>query len=231
MLQRLLALSILSIGVNAITMGVSDAAILWHQELDPSVGSALADQEFPDGPGFDIYVVSDVEFASDVRIDEISVPFTSTLGNWPDTAEATLNIFPVDLALDTEDPTSGMQVPVTIGNHPFFTVHSVTATDLNIELRSGSYWIGLTPIIPNDPFDQEFHFRANAQIGSGSFVRNPGGGFDLGTDWIPTTVIAADFVDAAITVRGAEIAIVPEPSAALALLLLQLGFVVRRRRG
>ena len=219
--------------IHAALTDTSTAATLWHQGLDPSVGTAVADQEFPDSQGSSIYVVSDVTFDSAVRIDKITVPFSDQAGDWPTgAANAILNIFPVDTALDTEDATSGKQVPVTISPQGTYVAHNITATNLSIELPSGSYWIGLTPILEGELYGQEFHLRATTSVGQLSHVSNPGGRFDHSALWIPGADLGADFQDAAITVFGSEIAMVavPEPSAAFGLLLLQFGFLVRRRR-
>ena len=229
-----LACSIAALGVCVAFLTNAYSASLWHQGVYLGGGTAIADQEFPDFDPASIYIVSDVTFDTAVRIDEISVPFTDQSGDWPTgSANAILNIFPVDTSLDTEDATLGKRVPVTIGPHDFFVFNEVTATDLSIKLHSGSYWIGLTPILENSIYGQEFHLRANTAIGQPSHVSNPGGHFDHSATWIPVSDLGGgDAQDMAISISGSVIdaADVPEPSLALSLLLLQGACAIRRRR-
>jgi hypothetical protein len=181
----------------------ASAAILWQQDLNTGFQTAAADQKFPDAERYDVYIVSDVTFDSAVRIETISAPFTDRNAGWPlGKSFAILNIFPVDAALDTEDVTLGLQVPVTISLHSIRLILDVTATNLSIELPGGSYWVGLTPILDSVSYGQEYHLPAVTEVGQPSYVRNPGGGFGFGTDWVQVADLSASYRDAAITILG-----------------------------
>ena len=85
---------------------------------------------------------------------------------------------------------------------------AVTTSDpkLRFNLNAGVTWIGLTPIL--DPADsaQEFRFDTGNTVGADSVARNPSGIFGLGTDWFTADVLVPGFGDAAITVRGPNLA-------------------------
>jgi hypothetical protein len=207
------------------------AIILWDQQPDPN-GQGIIDQVFPDFPEFSSYMVSDVVFSTDVSIDSVTTYFTNVNTSWPQnsTGTAILNIFADDGALDTEDPTAGLLVTAdfSVGGNWL----ELMASGLAIDLLAGTYWIGLTPVLSFDPFGQEFHQQATPNVGAHTQLRNPGGGFAFGTEWVEAGSIGsvADF-DAAITIRGEE-ASIPEPTilALLSLGLAGLGFTRRKMK-
>ena len=212
--------------VTASVLAVSGAAtagnVLWDQAPNPD-DSAFVDQAFADFPDFSTYLVSDVTFGSDITIDSITTYFTNGNLTWPQggAGTATLNIFADDGALDSEDPASGMSVPVTYNVSA--TGIDVVASGLGIALGAGTYWVGLTPELDFGVAGQEFHLGAGP-VGANTAARNPGGGFGLGTDWFEAGPAfgGLDTWDAALTITG-----VPAPGA---LALLGLAGVVGRRR-
>ncbi len=214
--------------------GIDRGPVLWDQQPDPA-RNAYVDQDFTDFPSFSTFIVSDVSFATNVRIDGVITYYTAG-GNWPlGPATAMLNIFdktgtlpgPGDNPL-TGGPYSGagiVDVEIVAGPNGL----EVHATDLNggagISLPAGDYWIGLTPILDFGSFGQEFHQNSTSFVGDASAARNPGGGFGVGPDWFNAGQVFGgepDY-DAAITILG-----VPAPGT-VALLGLS-GLVAARRR-
>lgn len=220
--------------VAAFLIHVSNAQadILWEQAPDGS-GTGVVDQEFSDFPTFSTYLVNDVTFAGDVNISAVTTYFTNNFsgGGFVTGTTARLNIFSNDPLQASDDPTVGASVTVVItetGSHL-----TVTASGLNIDLLAGDYWIGLTPVLDQATFGQEFHVNA-AVVGDLTQARNPGGGFGFGSDWTDATdfVRATDFEGALLVEGSSRVIDIPEP-ASLAIFgigLAGLGLISRRRR-
>lgn len=207
--------------------GQADAqVVVWDQQPDPNINQII-DQDIPGGLNeFSTYLVNDVTFASDVRIDSVTSYYTNSTGVWPALVDrGVLNIFSGEPLDASDDPTSGGDfgglVDVTVellGNN----VMTVTAHNLNIDLAAGDYWFGLTA---TEGEFQEFHFSAATRIGSQTLARNPAGGFGVGTDWFDTDILASDYLDSAMTIT----AVVPEPTSFAVCLVGMLGMTFRRR--
>lgn len=208
--------------------------VLWDQQPDTSI-QQIIDQDIPDQAIFSTFAVNDVNLASSTGggfiIDSVTTYFTNAGGAWPaGVTSGILNIFDGDGLVAGDDPTTGGDfgpgsVAVTatdLGNN----VLAVTATGLNLSLADGTYWFGLSPSAGSS-LPQEFHYSAGSTQGLASQSRNPGGGFGLGTDWFDSNVLAAEYLDTAITITGEE---VPEPTTAGLLALGMIGLVSRRRR-
>jgi len=201
---------------------------LWDQQPDTST-TAVVDQDFDDGPDFSTFLVNDVVFGGSVVIDSITTYFTDFNNAWEnDLTQGVVNIFDGDTLTAADDPTNGgdfgsglTSVSVTdIGGG----VLAITASNLNISLGAGTYWVGLTPA-QDAAIEQEFHFDTFARAGFATQARNPGGGFGFGTDWFNADPLAfGEYRDASLTITG-----VPEPSSVL-VLTLGLAAIVRRRR-
>ena len=155
-------------------------APLWDQPpTDPQTFFAI-DQEFPDNFDATTFLVHDVAFTSRVHLSSISAWFTNNNGGWPgNITSARLSIFsaPLDAA---DAPADGVVVPASLVADG--TLLRLDAS-VDIELPSGSYWIGLTPIGELSVVGQEFHVIAQTVVGAESSFRNPGGGFGNGSDW------------------------------------------------
>jgi len=225
MLQRFIA-SLALVAVLAGSAVANDQIVtLWDQQPDPDA-LAFVDQRFSDFSDFSTFLVNDVVFGTDVTLDQITVYFTNLNNTWPGTATATLNIFPNDGALDTEDPLAGATVNITLNDTA--DGFSIVTDSLGIALTAGTYWIGLTPNLDFGQFNQEFHQQASGVVGSESFARNPGGGFGLGTEWVTGgTLFGQPPFDTAFTVTGKA---VPEPTAVGLLAIGFVGLLARRRR-
>ncbi len=213
----------------------SSADVLWDQQpLGVPVGGII-DQDIPDLGQFSTYVVNDVVFNTDVKIDTVTTYFTNLNGAWgANVTQGILNIFNGDALMSTDDPTSGgdfgpglVNVTITdLGNQ----ILAITAdiSGLNLNLGAGTYWFGLSPQA-GAGIPQEFHFDATSRLGEESQFRNPGGGFGLGTDWGPASILQPGYNDASITITGTP-SIVPEPTTVGLLAVGLIGLVARRRR-
>ncbi len=224
--MRKTTLALLIAAGTVAAVSSANADILWDQSaIDPGL-PGFVDQAFPDVPDFSTYMVNDTSYASLSVITDITTYYTTGFGGWPSGAgSATLNVFTSLTAGD--DPSMGTSVAVTYTNTG--TGIEVHASGLNIAVAAGTtYWIGLTPELAFADFGQEFHSAAAAAMGDASQVRNPGGGFGVGTDWFDAGVVFGGVTgwDAAILIEGY---IVPAPSA-----MALLGFAglagIRRRR-
>ncbi len=210
------------------------AGVLWYQAPNTSA-TAYVDQEFPDYSTYSTYQVHDVTVgAGGWNIQSITGYFTVGYSPtpWPATANVVINIFPVAGSLpgSGDDPTAGAVYPASLSVVGASTL--VTASGLSINLAAGNYWIGITPIILFDTYGQEFHQQADAVMGYYSAMRNPGGGFGIGTAWGTYALwgVGADPADGAIRIERTSAAI-PEPAtwSLLALGLGALAFLRRRR--
>ena len=141
-----------------------------------------ANQEATDFTFLSSYIVVDVSFDSDVRIDSITTYYDAIV-DWTtlNNPTAVLNIFTAPLS-SADDPTMGISVPVTIvGNS---VMHAITASNLDLELPAGDYWIGLTPVV-DAAAGQNFNLRsASVGFAGNSNWRNPSNFFGNGTDWL-----------------------------------------------
>ena len=176
---------------------------VFQAKPDPNL-QAVINQVFPDFPEFDSYLARDVDIASGwVILGEVTTYFTNSGNNgWEGVTMAVLNLFEDDGQLDTEDPTTGMIVPVTVIDSDGDGILEMTASDLNI-LLVGHNWIGLTPIAEFGVFGQEFQTGSSSSENQETHLINPGGGFGFGTKWAPVSeVFTNERFDAALTVLG-----------------------------
>ncbi len=167
----------------------SPEAVLWDQsDYDPN-GTNVIDQEFGDFPTYSTYQVHDFTVPSPGwNITAVSTYFTTSFGNWsPAITQARINLYPKtgEFPYAAEDPSAGFVVPVTLTN--LGSAWKLTADTSGLEafqnLAPGECWIGLTPIADFGAFGQEFHWLSASPVGTPSAIRNPGGGFGLGTQW------------------------------------------------
>jgi hypothetical protein len=210
MFRRILCITglvVLSAAVN-----VSDAqgpGILF--DLPPTGFFRLVNQDFPDFPSFNAYLVNDIDVpAQGWCIDEVRIyvsngnpgqGFSSWVGG---VTVGTINVFEDDGALDSENPALG--TPVVVACEDFGTdVLSVTASGLGLELSPGTYWIGLCPEATFADYQQEFTWGIGDGLidGAATEFRNPGGGFGVGTNWEPAgMLLIGDNWDMAIQITG-----------------------------
>lgn len=218
MKKLLLAALALSLG------SMAWADVLWDQPLNPQA-PAYVDQEFSDYPTYSTYQVHDIVVpAPGWNIQKITTWYVdgATPGNWTTVTQGRLNVFPKTgaLPLAGDDPTAGTAYPITIINPAGGTAE--ISMNVNLNLAPGQYWIGFTPMTTFATHGQKFLGQTTSIQGNQSALRNPGGGFGIGTAWAATSVIGAT-LDSAIKIEGV---VIPEPAS---LLLLGAMALLRRR--
>jgi hypothetical protein len=219
----------LSIALTAVAVPAS-AVTLWEQAVN-TAGAGYVNQEFSDFPTFSTYSVVDVNTGPGWIINSISiyVSLTDPAGWLQNVTQANLSIFDKVGALPTSgnNPPTGPLVNITTSLFQG-TTYIVTASGLNLAVGPGDKWIGLTPVAPFGTSGQAFWTEALTVVGNGNAFRNPGGGFNFGTDWVNSTAFGATApTDGAITITGE---VVPEPATMLALGLGAAAMIRRRRR-
>jgi len=235
---------IFSIAAIAVVIAPVFADDLWNQQTltsngDFGYGNAvegdLTTQTF--------YGVSEVNNNSAWTINSISLiaesssNLSSILVN-----TAVLNVFD-DGATDPpgggtgDDPTTGTTVNVTatldngLGTNPYGGGYFIiTASGLNINLTSGSHWIGLTPnstIAQNGYLYVAYNNSNLAGATFGDAFRNP---YALSGDWVDVSTAIynrPDLVYGAMDIQG-TVQSVPSPSA-MAFLALGVGALLLNR--
>jgi hypothetical protein len=209
------------------------AGILWQQLPNTSL-SGTVDQEFPDFVTYSTYQVHDVTVgAGGWNISSITGYYTDVAHAWPATPDVRISIFAKTGSLPAagDDPTTGTVYSASLTRDGFSTY--VTASGLSINLGPGDYWIGITPSINFGLYGQEFHQMAASVLGDPTAVRDPGGSFGLGDQWMTYAQWGTiPGIDGAILIEGTSgDGAVPEP-ATWSLLGLGLSTLVylRRRR-
>ena len=208
----------------------SHAGVLWDQsKLD---WNANGFTNTISGNPNTSYMVSDVTVgAGGWTVNSISVYFTCFDFNWATGADATtgrLNVFSKTGALPTSgnNPGTGslVSLDVEILNDPTVgqAYYKVTASNLNLNLSAGSYWLGVTPVEPNGFFGPESGLAATTHLGAASAWRSPYTGFGLPPANTWTNTLYGN-LDAAILVEG-----VPAPTSLAAVGVA--GLLVGRRR-
>jgi len=170
------------------------------------------DQDYPDFPDFSTFVVASVLFDTNVELTAITGFYTNLGKQWPQNefAPAVFNIFQGDLQHD-DDPRLGTVVDAfyIVDVNGLEVTWDLTKSASPVILKGNTqFWIGLTPKLGFGIFGNQN--RQASDVGPNSMVRNPGGGFGLGSEWTDV----GDFFgfgdySAAITIRGN---VIPEPS-------------------
>lgn len=211
-MRRLLVLMLLCGAAS----GAQATYILWEQ-LPATDTMSWIDQEFPDLQAASTYQVHDVVVgAGGWKISSITGYYTKLNDLWPSSLSVRLNVFSKSGSLPTagDDPVLGSVWTAALTRD--MQSSQVTLTGLDLVLPTGSYWIGMTPILDFGNYDQEWHQLSAAVVGDASALRNPGGYFGFGSDWKDYTAFGelygdlAQPGDGAIKIEGTT-SDVPEP--------------------
>ena len=182
----MLSRRLLSLTAGCTLFATADA---WAQEVvidsppNPDL-FAFVDQEFGDFQDFSTYLVQSIVLKSDTFIHEITMYYTNIFNQWPQgIVGARLNIFAQEGNLPGPGDNPAADAPVeatmTLGANGFELTYDAGG---DIKLAAGQYWIGLTPILDFGAAGHEWH-QGTDVWDKNTAVRNPGGGFGLGTDW------------------------------------------------
>jgi hypothetical protein len=193
--------------------GQTVAGALWEQ-LPIFSGAELVNQEFPDFPTFNAYMVDDINVASATNMSEMTGWTTNGFGNWVGLLTAgVVHVYPKTGSLPdnaTNNPGSslvggdGTDVPITVTlDTGVGGANAVTATGINIALPAGDLWVGITAIGDFGIYGQEFH-QQSSPLGDDAALRNPGGAFGLGTTWVNAglSILGVTGWDSAFRVSG-----------------------------
>ena len=193
------------IAVAAAACLVSGAAAdLIVDQTDCLWGQWWYDQEIPDLQTHSSYIVDDftLEACPGVWvIDTVSVYFTANFGSWPAQGSAKLTIWPRTGC----DPPGGWfysnSVPVLLVPYSCCNGNGlhVIASNLELELAPGDYWINLTP-----SFGLAYGVNRHCLVGvqdCPAYWWNPGEGWGYGSEWQWVPGFGGT-VDMAISVEG-----------------------------
>lgn len=197
---------------------------------------AFAEHDFTNVPISSSFIVDDITLNSSsglgYTIDSVTTYFRVVGGDVSGITTGVLNVISNDGVLDTEALTlQPVTIDVTtIPAAPVGPIVAVTASGLNLSLADGDYWIGLTPTFDSSLGQTQRWTTTSGSInGQQAHWINPGEGFTLGPDWVPSEIFGEGAYDASLLVEGTE-NVVPEPTSALVLTVGLLALTSRRRR-
>lgn len=204
-----------------------------------TAGNGTVDQNFPDFPAYSASMVDDFSTGGQTwNLTRFTTYYTvggtgaPTLWN-PTITTGTLSFYAKSGALpgagDVQSNLGNVSISLSLINGG--TVWAATCDVSGIgalQGLNGNYWIGLTPTAAFGTYSQEFHLLSSlATNGDGSALRNGGGGFGVGTNWISSGSLAGlPPTDMLMTIEGN---IVPVPGT-LALVGVGGLLAARRRR-
>ena len=177
--------SLLSVvGLVLIGSQVMAQSVIVERNPDPSLlGSGVIGGAYDDQAGDEVSPVTTVTFAEPVTIGSVTV-FTTNLNDaFPSvgypiggTSSAVLNIFDGATLSGADDTLSGGDfgdANATVSYTATSDGIEITASNLEISLASGTYLIGITPMLNLAANGQEFFLDAGAS-GQTTFLNNPG---------------------------------------------------------
>jgi hypothetical protein len=187
--------------LSLILATAASAEVLWDQSDYDPFGAAYFNSVSGSPPfGSTTYAVSDVTVDGGWHVESITTYFSALDVTWGTAIfEGHVHVFPKTAALPDagDDPALSMVVPmsgVLVGDH-----WEVTASGLSIDLDTGEYWIGLTPVAPSGPFGPELHLGAIAAVGDATAAIDPAGFIYPATWSAPNPA-----TDASILIEGAR---------------------------
>jgi MYXO-CTERM domain-containing protein len=196
------------------TTGGSVRSAIVDQQPGAS-GNGLISQSFPDFPNFSTLGFDDFTLSNAYNLTSLTV-YGVELG----LPSANVNVVYaiVDIASSSPNTIYAIGTGTQVGQNLEFDLTGVT-------LGAGTYWLTAWVERPFGTGGQWFWAQSDTTNGSEAFFHNPGGGFGLGTNPFPGSVLTGGIpTDLAFTLSGD---VVPAPSA---LALLGLGGLVAGRR-
>jgi len=161
-LTKLVVVSILALASAA------GATTLWDQsDFDP-FGAGFFNSE-SGGPPFGMtnHAINHITVDNVWRVDSITTFYSALDPAWADgIIEGYLHVFAKTGPLPDDDLNDPALSPVVPMSGVFNNDHIVvSATDLNLTIEPGEYWIGITPVAPSGPFGPEIHLSSMTLIG------------------------------------------------------------------
>lgn len=189
----------------------------------------LVDQNFGDFASYATGMVDDISTGGQTwNLTSLTTFYTKGSGAW-DTSITTAQL--TFFSKSGSSPTGADQVFTTGVNVTMIDLGNAWAmrADLSgvgmVQGLNGDFWIGLTPNADFGVYGQEFHLISNvATNGANAHLRNPGGDFGFGTDWVTGAALNSRDSDMLMAIEGN---VVPAPAA---LAVLGLGGLVAGRR-
>jgi MYXO-CTERM domain-containing protein len=204
-------------------------ATLWDQSAFDGGLAAIVDQDFGDFPSFSTFMVDDFTTGGQAwNVDSVTTYFTNGTGLWAgNVTQAKLQVYSKSGNLPSNgDVPPEYKVNVTVSDGGgYLIVNADTSGIAELQGINGDFWIGLTPTADFGVFGQEFHLQMLPGFhGDIAAVRNPGGGFGIGTNWVGIDALGNGRSEMAFRLDGT---VVPAPGA---FALLGLGGLAAARR-
>ena len=169
--------TLLSIILIAALASFAGAEVLWDQSDYDAFGMGFFNSESGAPPfGLTQYCVNDVTVNGTWNITTISIYFGALDQGWGDgITTGLLHVFPKTdvLPADLDDPTASLVVPMS-GSFVDDAI-VVVASDLELSLEPGEYWIGITPVAPSGMWGPEANLPSMTLIGDASASYDPYG--------------------------------------------------------
>ena len=203
------------------TVAQISATALWDQPLSTVNATAYVDQEFSGLSQYTSFLVDDFTNRLPWNITAISSP-----GDGWNGFSTLMNATALNWYIYADNG-SGLPdgYPSGPGNTPFWSI-SLPPTDLQVTITNGSmgypsnaridlatpvnlppgtWWLFFYPTIAFGTGGQYGRQVADTTNGAQAQIINPGGGFGIGTEWAPISIIGPSQQDLAFTIEGTEL--------------------------
>lgn len=217
-----------SAGLGGITPPPGNDSALWDQSGFDGNLAATVDQNFNDFPSFSTFQVDDFTTGGQTwNVSKITTYYTKRdgIGFWNNSInQGSVQVYSKSGSLPLNgDVAPEYSVPITLTDGGGYWIATADTSGIaELQGINGDYWVGLTPTAAFGQYGQEFHLQLQNFYGENAAIRNPGGGFGLGANWVSNTAIGG--FEMAYKLEGD---VVPAPGA---FALLGLGGLAAGRR-